>query len=81
MKASATQAMRMTAFVFLNLDKIDKFLMREQKKCSQMPPSLKYPSVPPLKLENHSTLPQTSSEDQTKCDVFDMTMIFLFLLK
>ena len=37
------------------------------------------PSVPSPKLENHSNLAQTSSEDQTKCDVFDMTMIFLFL--
>ena len=69
----------MTAFVFLNLDKIDECLMREQKKCSQMSPSWKCPSVPSPKLKNHSKLAQTSSEDQTKCDVFDMTMIFLFL--
>ena len=34
------------------------------------------PSVPSPKLENHSNLAQTSSEDQTKCDVFDMTMVF-----
>lgn len=41
-----------------------------------MSPSWKCPSVPSPKLENHSKLAQTSSEDQTKCDVFDMTMVF-----
>ena len=39
------------------------------------------PLSPVTQAREHSKLAQTSSEDQTKCDVFDMTMIFLFLQK